>query len=348
MNKMTARPSYPRTGAVSVTAEAAPEDVEHRVRQRLASLTQAGGLVGVIVVVALYFQLKNSAFLTFNNVIEILRSGVLYFVVAAASTLVMVGGGLDLSVGALYAAGGVFAGEFMVAGIPWPIAILFALAASAAIGFASALITIYLRVPPLIATLGVFFVVQGFVTVLTGGNDIFTGIPQSFDSIGQSKLWGIPYLLFFGVAIGVACHVLLEKTSFGYSVKATGGNRSAARANGIRVNRIDMILYSMSAAAAAFAGILFAARTGAASPQAGGYGLTFEVLTAIIIGGTSLFGGIGTVFGSALGCLLFAEMDNGLAVINVNPLYQQIIVGAILVAAVAIDQARRRRQFRLR
>ena len=89
-------------------------------------------------------------------------------------------------------------------------------------------------------------------------------------------------------------------------------------------------------------------RTGAASPEAGGYGLTFEVLTAIIIGGTSLFGGIGTVFGSALGCLLFAETDNGLSVINVNPLYQQIIVGAILVAAVAIDQARRRRQFRLR
>ena len=130
---------------------------------------------------------------------------------------------------------------------------------------------------------------------------------------------------------------MLEKTSFGYDVKATGGNRSAARANGIRVNRIDLTLYSMSAAVAAFAGILFAARTGAASPQAGGYGLTFQVLTAIIIGGTS-----------ALGCLLFAETDNGLSVINVNPLYQQIIVGAILIAAVAIDQARRRRQFKLR
>ena len=200
----------------------------------------------------------------------------------------------------------------------------------------------------MIATLGVFFVVQGFITVLTGGNDVFTGIPPSFNKIGQSTVWGVPYLVFYGVVIGVVCHLLLEKSSFGYDVKATGGNRSAARANGIRVNRIDLTLYSMSAAVAAFAGILFAARTGAASPEAGGYGLTFQVLTAIIIGGTSLFGGIGTVFGSALGCLLFAETDNGLSVINVNPLYQQIIVGAILIAAVAIDQARRRRQFKLR
>ncbi len=348
MNEVTASTSPPRTGSEPVSIPTGTDENDHPFRQRLASLTQAAGLVGVIVAVAIYFQLNNSAFLTSNNIVEIFRSGVLYFVVAAASTLVMVGGGLDLSVGALYAAGGVFACEFMVAGIPWPVAILLALVVAAAIGCISALITIYLHVPPLIATLGVFFVVQGFVTVLTGGNDVFTGIPPSFDSIGQSTVAGVPYLVFFGVAIGVVCHVLLEKTSFGYDVKATGGNRSAARANGIRVNRIDLTLYSMSAAAAAFAGILFAARTGAASPEAGGYGLTFEVLTAIIIGGTSLFGGIGTVFGSALGCLLFAEMDNGLAVINVNPLYQQIIVGAILVAAVAIDQARRRQQFRLR
>ena len=347
MKEVTA-PASPSLAGSGQVATPPTTDVDSRFRQRLASLTQAAGLIGVIVGVAIYFQLNNSAFLTFNNVVEILRSGVLYFIVAAASTLVMVGGGLDLSVGALYAAGGVFACEFMVAGIPWPVAILIALAIAAAIGCLSALITIYLQVPPLIATLGVFFVVQGFITVLTGGNDVFTGIPPSFNKIGQSTVWGVPYLVFYGVVIGVVCHLLLEKSSFGYDVKATGGNRSAARANGIRVNRIDLTLYSMSAAVAAFAGILFAARTGAASPEAGGYGLTFQVLTAIIIGGTSLFGGIGTVFGSALGCLLFAETDNGLSVINVNPLYQQIIVGAILIAAVAIDQARRRRQFRLR
>jgi len=347
MKEVTAPTSPPRAGPGQV-APPGEAEVDHPVSRRLASLTQAAGLIGVIVGVAVYFQFNNSAFLTFNNVVEILRSGVLYFIVAAASTLVMVGGGLDLSVGALYAAGGVLACEFMVAGIPWLVAILLALAISAAIGSLSALITIYLRVPPLIATLGVFFVVQGAITVLTGGNDVFLGVPEGFTKIGQSTVRGVPYLVFYGIVIGVICHVLLEKTSFGYDVKATGGNRAAARTNGIRVNRIDITLYSMSAAVAAFAGILFAARTGSGSPQAGGYGLTFQVLTAIIIGGTSLFGGIGTVFGSALGCLLFAETDNGLSVINVNPLYQQIIVGAILIAAVAIDQARRRRQFRLR
>jgi ribose transport system permease protein len=208
--------------------------------------------------------------------------------------------------------------------------------------------TNYLKVPPLIATLGTFFVVGGVVTVVTGGNDIFIGIPAGFNAIGQNSVLGVPLLVIYGVIIGVIFHLILERTPFGYDAKATGGNRAAARANGIRVPRIDFMLYAASGAAAAFAGILFAARTGAASPQAGGYGLTFEVLTAVIIGGTSLFGGTGTIFGSALGCLLFAETENGLAVANINPLYQQIIIGAILVLAVTIDQARRRRQFQVR
>jgi ribose transport system permease protein len=124
-----------------------------------------------------------------------------------------------------------------------------------------------------------------------------------------------------------------------------GGNRAAASANGIRVKRHDLIVYGLAGAVAALAGIMGAARFSSADPAAGGSALTFQVVTAVIIGGTSLFGGIGSIGGSALGALLFATINNGLAVINVNSLWQNIFVGVILVFAVAVDQARRGRQF---
>jgi ribose transport system permease protein len=303
-------------------------------------------MVVVIVGLAVIFQLRNSVFLSSGNVVEVLRSGVLYFMVACPSTLVLVGGGLDFSVGSLYAAGGVFGCGLMVLGVPWPAAMLLGVGAGALLGGVNAFVAIRFKVPPLIATLGMFYAAGGLITVITSGNDVFN-LPASFLVIGQGSVLGVPYLVLYGVAAGVVFHVLLERTKYGYAVKATGGNRAAASANGIQVKRVDFMLYSVSGAMAALAGILYAARTGAASPQSGGASLTFEVVTAIIIGGTSLFGGVGTVLGSAFGCLLFAETENGLAIINVNPLYQEIFVGVILVGAVAIDQARRGRRFRL-
>ena len=317
-----------------------------KVRERLGIFSQQGGMVLVIIALAAVFQLRNGVFLTSGNLIEVLRSGVLYFMVACPSTLVLIGGGLDFSVGSLYAAGGVFGCGLMVLGVPWPAAIVLGVGAGALLGGVNAFVTIRFKVPPLIATLGMFYAAGGLVTVITSGNDVFN-LPTSFLVIGQGSVLGVPYLVLYGIATGFLFHVLLEKTRYGYEVKATGGNRAAASANGIHVNQIDFVLYSVSGATAALAGILYAARTGAASPQSGGASLTFEVVTAIIIGGTSLFGGVGTVLGSAFGCLLFAETENGLAIINVNPLYQEIFVGAILVGAVAIDQARRGRRFRL-
>src|SRR6185295_12595983 len=139
--------------------------------------------------------------------------------------------------------------------------------------------------------------------------------------------------ILYAVAIGLVFPVALETTVFGFDIRAIGGNRAAAAANGIRVARMDIALYAISGGVAAFAGILGAARLSTASPAAGGASLTFQVITAVIKGGTSLFGGIGTIAGSALGAILFAEINNGLQVINVDPLYQNIFIGVILIAA---------------
>jgi ribose transport system permease protein len=314
-------------------------------RAQWARYTQQAGLIACVLVLAGVFAARNGTFLSSSNLIELLRSATLYFIVACASTLVLVGGGLDFSIGSVYALGAVVAGLLMTHGTPWPLALLVGIAVGVVIGLANAAISIYLGVPPLIATLGTFFVAGGVAVVITGGADVY-GFPNAFINIGAGKVGGIPFLIFYAVIIGIIFHIILERTVFGYNIRATGGNRGAAAANGIRVARLDMALYATSGAVTALAGILGAARLSTASASAGGADLTFQVVTAVIIGGTSLFGGIGTIAGSALGSILFAEINNGLQVINVDPLYQDIFIGAILVAAVAIDQYRRRRRYR--
>jgi ribose transport system permease protein len=308
--------------------------------------TQQAGLAGCIVALGIFFTLKNGNFASHGNLIELLRAATLYFIVACPATLVLVGGGLDFSVGAVYALGAVSAGLLITHGIPWPFAIVGGLAVGVAVGLINAFATVQLSVPALIATIGSFFFAGGIAVVITNGIDVY-GFPDSFTQIGSGSFAGIPYLIFDAVIIGVIFHVVLEKTVFGYNIRAAGGNRSSAAANAIRVARLDTALYATSGGIAALAGILGAARLSTASPSAGGAAFTFQVVTAVIVGGTSLFGGVGTIAGSALGAILFAELNNGLQVINVNPLYQSIFIGIILIAAVAVDQYRRKHRFRV-
>jgi ribose transport system permease protein len=327
---------------MTVTTEARPATQRRRIE--LSRYTQQLGLIGVIVVLAVIFQSGNGAFLSQGNVIEMLRSGTLYFIVACATTLVLVAGGLDFSIGALFALCTVATGWLMTHDVPWPLAILLGVGLGVILGLVNAAAAVYLKIPPLIATLAMSFVAGGLAFIITGGLDIF-GFPDAFISFGTSTVLGIPVLIYYAVIIGLVFHVLLEKTVFGYNARSIGGNRAAALANGIRVARMDFALYAISGGVAALAGILGAARLSTASPTAGGTAFTFQVLTAVIIGGTSLFGGTGTIAGAALGSLLFAVINNGLQVIDVNPLYQSLIVGFILALAVAVDQFRRSRRF---
>ena len=312
--------------------------------KKISEKSQLAGIIAVILVLVIVFQIGNPVFLSAGNVIELLRAGTLYFIVACPATLILVSGGIDFSAGAVYATGAVAAGLLMVAGLPWPIAVALGVLLGGGLGVINASLSVFLKVPPLIASLGVFFASSGVITVITGGNSVF-GFPTAFTDLGQGYLLGIPFLVYYAVFIGVIFWLLLEKTRLGYDARAVGGNRAAASANGIRVKRHDLIVYGLAGAVAALAGIMGAARFSSADPAAGGSALTFQVVTAVIIGGTSLFGGIGSIGGSALGALLFATINNGLAVINVNSLWQNIFVGVILVFAVAVDQARRGRQF---
>jgi ribose transport system permease protein len=313
------------------------------VARRLVN-SQPGVLLAVIVALALLLQADNPVFLSHDNVITLLRSAVTTFVIGCAATVVFTSGGLDLSVGSYFNIGGIVVALLMVHGVAWPLAVLIGLLAGAALGLVNAALIVVARIPPIIATLATFYAVGGLSIIVTDGASV-APLPQGFNDVGQGLFLGVPNLIFYAVVLGIVFHLLLAKTRFGYDVQTVGGNEFAALATGVRVRRVRATVYLLSGAISALAGILYTARTGTGDPLAGGADLTFNVITAVLIGGTSLFGGIGSIAGTAMGSILFAVIQNGLTVAGVNPMYSNVIIGSILAAAVALDSWRRSQAF---
>jgi ribose/xylose/arabinose/galactoside ABC-type transport system permease subunit len=303
------------------------------------------GLVLALVVFSVAIWLKNHNYLGEANLINIGQSSVDIFIIGIVSTMVFVGGGLDLSVGSVYALGSVSCAMALTNGVPVVLSILIGLGAGAVAGLVNGIIIEYLGIPPLITTLGSLYVVEGIVIVLTGGNAIFP-LPASFNAIGEDSIGPVPYLVVYAVVLGIIGHIVLEYTRFGYRIRATGGNRAAARAMGIRVKRLSVTVYVLSGISAALAGVLFASQLASGQPSIGSQ-TELLVIAAVIIGGTSLFGGTGTIIGTVLGCLLLEVITDGLVMININPAYQDIAIGAVIVIAVGIDRLQRGRQWRI-
>lgn len=307
-------------------------------RNPQTSLLIAIILFGVVV------AFRSSAFLTEQNVINILRNGSFVFIIAVAATFVLVSGGLDLSVGSLFALGTIVVSDLLVNGTAVWLAIAVALGVGLLAGLVNSVIIVYARIPPLITTLGMLYVARGTVNVVTGGNQL-APLPDSFVAIATNEFLGVPLVVVYAAVIGLVAHTVLEYTPFGYDVRALGGNREAARACGIKVDRITHIVYAASGVAATLAGVLMASRLSSGQPSVGD-GMELQVIAAAIIGGTSLFGGLGSVRGTLLGALMIAVLSNGLTLMSINPLWQNIVVGVVLVLAVGLDQLRRASMWR--
>ena len=304
-------------------------------------------LIAVIVVIGALASLRNPAFLVGSNLTDIVRAAVIYFVMACGAGLLMIAGGLDFSVGAVFTLGGVAAAWLMTHGLTWPLAALGGIGAGLLAGILNDAVIVRLHVPPIIATLGTFFVISGLCIQITGGEDILP-LPDGFQQAGQSDLLGVPLVILYAGVIGLVFWFLLEHTPFGINTRALGGNRRAAIANGLRVVRLDTALYALAGATAAFAGVIYAARVGSGQVAAGGASVTLSVVTAVLIGGTSLLGGLGSITGVAVGAVLLSEIDNALIIASVPPQYNSMIVGVILICAVAVDHLRRERLYRRR
>jgi ribose/xylose/arabinose/galactoside ABC-type transport system permease subunit len=199
-------------------------------------------------------------------------------------------------------------------------------------------------IPAFITTLGMLYMARGLILFLTESRPI-APLPRSFTVIGQEEVFGLPLLIVYALVIAAVVHVLLEYTPFGWSVRAVGGNREAARNSGIAVKRVSLIVYTLSGLSAAFAGMLMSARLGSGQPSLG-VGFELQVISAVIIGGTSLFGGIGSIPGTALGAVVLSVLTNGLILLRIEPVLENVAIGLIVVVAVGLDQVRRRRMFR--
>ena len=296
----------------------------------------------IIIALAMYMiivSFVNPTFISSANQFNVLRSSGFTLITVIGMTFVLITGGLDLSVGSVLALGGVITGIACRAGLPVSIAILLGILMGFTIGLLNGFIIVRAGIPPLIVTLGMQYAAKGLVSVLTKGVPIYP-LPGAFKAIEKFRALGFPAVVLFALAAAVMGHVILSSTEFGRSIYALGGNEEAARISGIRTKRTKLWVYVITSTLAALAGIFMSARLGSAEAAAGtGYELT--VICGVIIGGTSTFGGTGSIFGSVLGALFMEELTNSLTLMRISVYWQNLVVGTILILAVLLDQYKR-------
>ncbi len=287
----------------------------------------------------------NSAFLYPENLISLLRSVALTTIGALGMTFVLATGSFDLSVGATYGFGAIFAGFCMVeAHMPWPAAMLLGLLAGALIGLANGLIITVFSIPPLITTLGMQYIVRGVINVMTHGSP-YTGFPEGFRVLGGGKIGDIPISVFIALALVILCHFVFKYTVYGRCVLAVGGNKETARVSGVNVKKIEISTYVIAGIAAAFVGLLTASRLGTAQANAGD-GWEMTLIASAVIGGTSLFGGSATAIGTVIGVAIMEVLTVATTLLKIDTYYQKIIIGIIIILAVGLDMMQRLKRAR--
>ena len=297
-------------------------------------------LIAVLVLECLIFTRTGTNFATQGNALEILKFSVEIGLLALVMTPVILTGGIDLSVGSLLGLCAVCFGKFWRdAGLDWPVAAALTLGIGALAGGVNALLITRLRLPPLIVTLGSFSLFRGLAEALTRGTDNFTGFPPDFLAFGQGYYGGvIPAQVPVFVVMAVAVWLLVHRTTFGRSFRAIGFSPEGARYAGLPVERRIALAYVLSGVVAALAAMIYVARVGQAKADAGtGYELL--AITAVVLGGTSIFGGIGTVQGTLLGVATLAVLKNGLQLSDQPSELAGILTGALLLAVLSGEAA---------
>lgn len=297
------------------------------------------GKYGVYMALLLLFiimSIASSSFLTVTNLFNILKQNAVYGVLAVGMTFVIVTGGIDLSVGAIVAMSACFATKLAQGDAPVIAAILVGILAGVACGAFSGFFIAYAGIPAFIATLASCTMARGIVFVFTDGRPI-TGVSDGYKYIGRGSWGPVPVMVVIYIIFLIAGAFLLKYTKYGRHVFAIGGNKRAALVSGVNVKLTEFMAYVICGFCAAFAGIMLSSRIQTGQP-AGGEGYELDAITAAVIGGASLSGGKGSVFGSFIGILVVGILTNGLDLMGVSSYYQQIIKGAIILLAVLADR----------
>jgi ribose transport system permease protein len=316
-------------------------------------LTTAGGRGGAIIILlalVVVFSIAAENFLTVDNLRNILRQYSVPAILAVGQTVVIVSAGIDLSVASTAAlSGSVMGVMYAHEGYPEPVALLMGLAAGFAVGAINGFVITKWHVPDFIATLGAFTAVRGVALLVTDGLPVpdYTKaqegrtVPETVTTLGADSVFGIPLIAVVAGVCALIGWFLLSRTTLGRSAYAIGGNREAARVSGIRVERVKWSIYVFSGLMAAIAGFMLTGRQGSANALMG-EGMELQSIAAVVVGGTNLFGGEGTIGGTIIGVLIIGVLNNGLNILGVADFWQRVVNGSIIVAVVALDQWRRR------
>jgi len=303
------------------------------------SLISSSGLFVILISMFIYFSIASPHFLNPRNFTNVLTSVSVIGIIATAMTLALIGRGPDLTVGAIVAmTGSIQANLVVINGYPWYIGMLAGIAIGVGVGFLNGLIIVKFNLSPFIVTLGMMNVVRGLCFVLTDGLAYFIDVP-GLVYLGRASWVGIPVSIIVLIASFVVFEFISQKTVFGRHIYASGGNRAAARLAGININKVGIALFVISGFMASIAGIIVIGIGGAALPNIG-ESYPMDAITAVLLGGTSLAGGFGSVRKTFLGVLIIGIMNNGMALLNVQSFWQIAAKGALLLAAVMIDGLR--------
>ncbi len=288
------------------------------------------------VAVCLLFSVVTENFLTIANLLNVIRQSAPLLIVAAAMTFVITTGGIDLSVGSVLALVSALSAALMQWGMPWPAVIVLMLLIGGAIGVFQGFFIAYEGVPAFIVTLAGLSVIRGIALLITGGYSIPVDPASAFGDIGRAWVFGLPLPALIAIGILIVAYVVFEETRFGRYVTGIGANAEAVRRAGVDIRRTTLVAYMLSSTAAALAGIILTARLGSGSSNAG-LGFELDVIAAVVLGGTSLFGGRGTIIGTILGALTVAVIGNGLILAHMSPFLSPIVTGLIILVAIWLN-----------
>jgi ribose/xylose/arabinose/galactoside ABC-type transport system permease subunit len=299
------------------------------------------GILIPLILICLITAIINPAFASTANVVNLMRSISITVIGAVGMTFVLIGGGLDLSIGSVLALGGMVTGFFLaIVQAPIPIAIVLGLLAAATAGVVNGVIIAKFSMPPLIVTLGMMNIARGVVNVMSRGRP-YSGFPDAFNAIAQRNVLGIPFSVYIAFVVIIIGHFVLKYTVFGRAITAIGGNEETARVSGINVSFYKIISYIVMSIAAGVAGILMASRLSTSQANAG-TGWEMTVIASVVIGGTSMYGGSGSIIGTVIGVAIMEVLTVSMTMLRIDAYWQRIAVGLIIILAVGIETYRRK------
>jgi len=294
------------------------------------------GIYIFLTMLIIFFSVMTNAFLTFSNFIVILRQVSIIGIAAFGQALVVISGGIDLSVGSIVALSGVIAASLTnFFGVPIPLAFLIGIMAGGVCGLANGVLATKVKIPPIIVTLGTLTIIRGLAFIIVGGHTVF-GMPESYRVLGRGYVGFIPIPVLIMIVFFILFFIVLNNLNFGRHIYATGSNEEAALISGLNVVKIKTMVFVISGLMAGIGGAILSSRLDSGQ-AATAQGLELDVLTAVVLGGVSIAGGKGRLESVFVGVLIIGILANGMVLLNVQHFYQLVIKGAVLLLAVSLD-----------